>query len=133
MIGIGDGDGDLERTGEFRRMVRMVSKGGEIVLLHGDFHRAVFSSFVIKIMFAKERHRLAERSGEVKSCQLMRDFPFCWAFPCVQFVHFALLAQAPRKSRHRLALVQACGQFYQETPYGGIISECRSRESGTRG
>lgn len=31
--------GDLEAPGEFRRMVRTVSVGGEIVLLHGDFHR----------------------------------------------------------------------------------------------
>ena len=31
--------GDLESPGEFDRMVRTVSVGGEIVLLHGDFHR----------------------------------------------------------------------------------------------
>ena len=31
--------GDLEARGEFRRMIRTVAVGGEIVLLHGDFHR----------------------------------------------------------------------------------------------
>ena len=31
--------GDLEAPGEFRRMINTVSVGGEIVLLHGDFHR----------------------------------------------------------------------------------------------
>ena len=31
--------GDIAAPGEFRRMVNTVSVGGEIVLLHGDFHR----------------------------------------------------------------------------------------------
>ena len=31
--------GDLERAGEFERCVRTVSRGGELVLLHGDGNR----------------------------------------------------------------------------------------------